>query len=85
LRLRFTRTYDPYQELPYYSFEECLAAALLVRFNKTLPCQKRGKPSSPKGERGKPSSPKGERGKPSSPAPNGERSRPRKGKPQRAC
>jgi hypothetical protein len=57
LRLRFTRTYDPYQELPYYSFEECLAAALLVRFNKTRPRQKRGKPSSPKGESGKPSSP----------------------------
>jgi hypothetical protein len=35
LRLRFTRKYDPYQELPYYSFEECLAAALLVRFNMT--------------------------------------------------
>jgi hypothetical protein len=29
LRLRFTRKYDPYQELPYYSFEECLAAALI--------------------------------------------------------
>jgi hypothetical protein len=63
LRLRFTRKYDPYQELPYYSFEECLAAALLVRFNQTLFRQKRGKPSSPKGER----------------------SRPRKGKPRRAC
>jgi hypothetical protein len=75
LRLRFTRKYDPYQELPYYSFEECLAAALLVRFNMTCPRQKRGKPSSPKGERGKPSSP----------APKGERSRPRKGKPRRAC
>jgi hypothetical protein len=57
LRLWFTRTYDPYQELPYYSFEECLAAALLVRFNKMDPRQKRGKPSSPKGKRGKPSSP----------------------------
>jgi hypothetical protein len=75
LRLRFTRKYDPYQELSYYSFEECLAAALLFRFNKTRPSQKRGKPSSPKGERGKPSSP----------APKGERSRPRKGKPRRAC
>jgi hypothetical protein len=75
LRLWFTRTYDPYQELPYYSFEECLVAALLVRFNKTCPRQKRGKPSSPKGERGKPSSP----------APKGERSRLRKGKPRRAC
>jgi hypothetical protein len=63
LRLRFTRKYDPYQELPYYSFKECLAAALLVRFNQTLFRQKRGKPSSPKGER----------------------SRPRKGKPRRAC
>jgi hypothetical protein len=75
LRLRFTKTYDPYQELSYYSFEECLATALLVRFNKMLPRQKRGKPSSPKGERGKPSSL----------APKGERCRPRKGKPQRAC
>jgi hypothetical protein len=37
LRLRFTRTHDPYQELSYYSFEECLAAALLVRFNQTPP------------------------------------------------
>jgi hypothetical protein len=37
LRLRFTRTYDPYQELPYYSFEECLAAALLVKFNQMPP------------------------------------------------
>jgi hypothetical protein len=63
LRLRFTRKYDTYQDLPYYSFEECLAAALLVRFNQTLFRQKRGKPSSPKGER----------------------SRPRKGKPRRAC
>jgi hypothetical protein len=36
LRLRFTRKYDPYQELPYYSFEECPATALLVRFNQTL-------------------------------------------------
>jgi hypothetical protein len=87
LRLRFTRKYDPYQELSYYSFEECLAAALLVRFNMTCPRQKRGKPSSPKDERGKPSSPapKGERGKPSSPAPKGERSHPRKRKPRRAC
>jgi hypothetical protein len=42
-----TKKYDPYQELPYYSFEECLAAALLVRFNQTLFCQKSGKPSSP--------------------------------------
>jgi hypothetical protein len=75
LRLWFTRKYDPYQELSYYSFEECLAAALLVRFNKTRPRQNRGKPSSPKGKRGKPSSP----------APKGERSRPRKGKPRRAC
>jgi hypothetical protein len=75
LRLRFTRKYDRYQELPYYSFEECLAAALLVRYNRTRPRQKRGKPSSPKGERGKPSSP----------TPNGERSRPRKGKPLHAC
>jgi hypothetical protein len=75
LRLRFTKKYDPYQELSYYSFEECLAAALLVRFNRTRPRQKRGKPSSPNGERGKPSSP----------APKGERSRPRKGKPRRAC
>jgi hypothetical protein len=33
LRLRFTRTYNPYQELLYYSFEECLVAALLVKFN----------------------------------------------------
>jgi hypothetical protein len=74
-RLRFTRKYDRYQELPYYSFEECLAAALLVRYNTTRPRQKRGKPSSPKGERGKPSSP----------APKFERSRPRKGKPRRAC
>jgi hypothetical protein len=57
LRLRFIRTYDPYQELPYYSFEECLTAALLVRVNQTRPRQKRGKSSSPKGERGKPSSP----------------------------
>jgi hypothetical protein len=63
LRLRFTRKYDTYQDLPYYSFEECLAAALLVRFNQTLFRQKSGKPSSPKGER----------------------SRPRKGKPRRAC
>jgi hypothetical protein len=63
LPLWFTRKYDPYQELPYYSFEECLAVALLVRFNQMLFRQKRGKPSSPKGER----------------------SRPRKGKPQRAC
>jgi hypothetical protein len=75
LRLWFTKTYDPYQELPYYSFEECLMAALLVRFNKTRPRQKRRKPSSPKGERGKPSSP----------APKGERSHPRKGKPRHAC
>jgi hypothetical protein len=75
LRLRFTKTYDPYQELSYYSFEECLAAALLVRFNKTRPRQKRGKPFSPKGERGNPSSP----------APKDERSRPRKGKPRCAC
>jgi hypothetical protein len=73
LRLRLNRKYDPYQELPYYSFEECLAAALLVRFNKTLFHQKRGNPSSPKGEHGKPSSP----------APKGERSCPRKGKPRR--
>jgi hypothetical protein len=53
LRLPFTRTYDPYQELPYYSFEECLTAALLVRYNKWCPRQKCGKPSSPtpKGER----------------------------------
>jgi hypothetical protein len=51
LRLRFTRKYDPYQELSYYSFEECLVAALLVRFNKMCPRQKRRKPSSPKGER----------------------------------
>jgi hypothetical protein len=50
LRLRFTRTYDPYQELSYYSFEECLTAALLVRFNQMCPRQKRGKPSSPKGD-----------------------------------
>jgi hypothetical protein len=71
LQLRLTKKYDTYQELPYYSFEECLAAALLVRFNQTLFRQKRGKPSSPKGERGKHSSP----------APKGERSRPRKGKP----
>jgi hypothetical protein len=75
LRLRFTRTYDPYQELSYYSFEECLAAALLVRYNKWCPRQKRGKPSSLKGELGQPSSP----------APKGERNRPRKGKPRRAC
>jgi hypothetical protein len=75
LRLWFTRKYDPYQELPYYSFEECLVAVLLVRFNQTRPRQKRGKPLSPKGERGKPSSP----------AHKGERSRPRKGKPWRAC
>jgi hypothetical protein len=75
LRPRFTRKYDPYQELSYYSFEECLAAALLVRFNMMRPHQKRGKPSSPKGERGKPSSP----------APKGERSHPRKGKPRCAC
>jgi hypothetical protein len=75
LRLRFTRKYDRYQELSYYSFEECLAAALLVRYNRTRPRQKRGKPSSPNGKRGKPSSP----------APKGERSRPRKGKPLRAC
>jgi hypothetical protein len=70
-----TKKYDTYQELPYYSFEECLAAALLVRFNQTLFRQKCGKPSSPKGERGKHSSL----------APKGERSRPRKGKPRRAC
>jgi hypothetical protein len=57
LRLQFTRKYDLYQELSYYSFEECLAVALLVRFNRTRPRQKHGKPSSPKGERGKPSSP----------------------------
>jgi hypothetical protein len=75
LRLRFTRTYDPYQKLPYYSFEECLAMALLVRYNKLRPRQKRKNPSSPKGEHGKPSSP----------TPKGERSRPRKGKPRRAC
>jgi hypothetical protein len=75
LRLRFTRTYDPYQELPYYSFEECLAVELLVRFNQTRPRQKCGKPSSPKGKREKPSSP----------TPKGERSRSRKGKPRRAC
>jgi hypothetical protein len=37
LRLRFTRKYDRYQELPYYSFEECLVAALLVRYNRTRP------------------------------------------------
>jgi hypothetical protein len=48
LRLRFTRKYDRYQELSYYSFEEYLAAALLVRFNRTRPRQKRGKPSSPR-------------------------------------
>jgi hypothetical protein len=75
LRLRFTRKYDPYQELSYYSFEECLTVVLLVKFNKTHPRQKHGKPSFPKGERGKPSSP----------APKGERSRPRKGKPRHAC
>jgi hypothetical protein len=75
LRLWLTKKYDPYQELSYYSFEECLTAALLVRFNQTLFRQKRGKPSSPKGEHGKPSSP----------APKGKRSRPRKGKPRRAC
>jgi hypothetical protein len=75
LRLRLTKKYDLYQELPYYSFEECLAAALLVRFNQTLFRQKRGKPYSPKGERKKHSSP----------APKGERSRPRKGKPRHAC
>jgi hypothetical protein len=75
LRLHFTRTYDPFQELSYYLFEECLMAALLVRFNKMRPRQKRGKPSSPKGEHGKPSSP----------APKGESGRPRKGKPRRAC
>jgi hypothetical protein len=49
LRMRFTRTYDPYQELPYNSFEECLMAALLVRVNQTLPRQKHGKSSSPQG------------------------------------
>jgi hypothetical protein len=65
LRLRLTRTHDRYQELPYYSFEECLAATLLVRFNRTPPPCKQGKPSSP--------------------APKGERSRPRKGKPRHAC
>jgi hypothetical protein len=75
LRLRLTKKYKPYQELPYYSFEECLAAVLLVRFNQTLFRQKHGKPSSPKGECGKPSSP----------VPKGERSRPRKGKPRHAC
>jgi hypothetical protein len=75
LRLRFTRKYHPHQELSYYSFEECLAVALLVRFNQTLFRRKLGKPNCPKGERGKPSSP----------APKGERSRPRKGKPRRAC
>jgi hypothetical protein len=75
LRLWFTRKYDRYQELPYYSFEECLAAALLVRYNTTRPRQKHGKLSSPKGEHGKPSYP----------APKFERSRPRKGKPRRAC
>jgi hypothetical protein len=48
LRLRFTRTYDPYQELSYYSFEKCLVAALLVKFNQTPPSHKRGKPSSPR-------------------------------------
>jgi hypothetical protein len=37
LQFQFTRTYDPYQELPYDSFEECLAAALLVRYNKWCP------------------------------------------------
>jgi hypothetical protein len=57
LQFQFTRTYDPYQELPYYSFEECLAAALLVRYNKWCPRQKGGKPSSPKGELEQPSSP----------------------------
>jgi hypothetical protein len=75
LRLRFTRTYDPYKELSYYSFEEYLTVVLLVRFNKTRPRQKHGKPSFPKGERRKPSSL----------APKGERSRPRKGNPRRAC
>jgi hypothetical protein len=75
LRLWFTRKYDPYQELPYYSFEECLAAALLVKFNQTRPHDKHRKPFSPKGECGKPSSP----------APKGERSRLRKGKPRCAC
>jgi hypothetical protein len=48
LRLWFTRTYDPYQELPYYSFEECLAAALLVRFNKTLPTRSAESPPPPR-------------------------------------
>jgi hypothetical protein len=47
LRLRFTRTYDPYQELPYYSFEECLAAALLVRFNQTCPPRSMKNPPPP--------------------------------------
>jgi hypothetical protein len=54
LRLRFTKKYDPYQELPYYSFEECRAVALLFRFNQTPFRQKREKPSSPKGERSRP-------------------------------
>jgi hypothetical protein len=71
LRLRFTRRYDLYQELPYYSFEECLAVALLIKFNQTRSRDKRGNPSSPKGEREKPSSS----------APKGERSRPRKRMP----
>jgi hypothetical protein len=39
LRLRFTKIHDPYQELSDYSFEECLAAALLVRFNQTPPAR----------------------------------------------
>jgi hypothetical protein len=73
LRLRFTWTYDPYQELPYYSFEECLVATLLVKFNQMPPTSAESPP------------PKGERGKPSSPTPKGERSRPRKGKPRRVC
>jgi hypothetical protein len=47
LRLRFTKTHDPYQELPDYSFKECLMVALLIRFNQMPPAS--AESPSPKG------------------------------------
>jgi hypothetical protein len=74
-RKRSIRNTTPIKSCCTTRLKKCLAVALLVRFNQTLFRQKHGKPSSPKGEHGKPSSP----------APKGERSRPRKGKPRHAC
>jgi hypothetical protein len=47
LRLKFTKTHNPHQELLECSFEECFAAALLVRYNQTPPTPKRETPPTP--------------------------------------